>query len=94
LAFFFAEAPDVVATWKEIKQEAKLLRVHVLARDEDARSRSQKLVALVAGLGNSLQFVMVTRDTRQKGPFLNTAKGDVPSTFSSFGVYTALSVFD
>jgi len=30
---------------------------------------------------------------RHKGPFLNTAKGNVPSTFSSFGVYTAFQSF-
>lgn len=51
----------------------------LLLKDEDAASIRQKFFGLVASFP-TLRFIAHFGDTKQKGPFLLTAKGDVPKT--------------
>jgi hypothetical protein len=64
----------------------------MLIKDEDPRSRRTKFMAII-GLLPTLKVVVLAGDTRQKGPFMNTDKADVPATFAKFGMYTAFQFF-
>jgi hypothetical protein len=64
----------------------------MLIKDEDPRSHRTKFMAII-GLLPTLKVVVLAGDTRQKGPFMNTDKADVPATFAKFGMYTAFQFF-
>jgi hypothetical protein len=73
-----SEAHIVVATC-DLLLRTKInehLAPTLLLMDEDAASIRQKLIGLLASLP-SLRFICLFGDTKQKGPFTLTAKGNV-----------------
>jgi hypothetical protein len=90
-----SEADIVVATCDLLLREKinHHLAPALLLKDEDGASQRQKTMCLVACF-ETLRYLGTYGDTKQKGPFTLTSKGNVPATFGKFPLYTSMQFFE